>query len=62
MSNIYLFLKEVLYGRKTYLVAVVSVGYALAGLWLGYLSQDEAVQYVFAGLGLGSLRAAVDKK
>ncbi len=52
-------MKEFLSGKKTYIVAVALVIYAVAGVYTGQLSQDAAIQLVLNGLGLGALRNAI---
>lgn len=48
-------------GKKTYIVALSLVVYALLGVYTGQLSQPEAVTLVLNGLGLGALRAGISK-
>lgn len=50
-----------LQGKKTYIVALAIVAYAVFGVYTGQLSQDQAVTLVLNGLGLGALRAGVSK-
>jgi hypothetical protein len=50
-----------LQGKKTYVVAIALVIYAVAGVYTGQLSQPEAVTLVLNGLGLGALRAGISK-
>ena len=47
-------------GKKTYLIALALVVYAVAGVVTGNLSWHEAVVVVLNGLGLGSVRAAIN--
>ena len=51
--------KALLSGKKTYIVAIALVVYAVAGVVSGQMTQDAAVQLVLNGLGLGALRSAV---
>lgn len=51
---------EVLAGKKTYIVAVALVIYAIAGVVSGQLTQPDAVTLVLNGLGLGALRSALN--
>ena len=50
-----------LQGKKTYIVALALVIYAVIGVYTGQLSQDQAITLVLNGLGLGALRAGVSK-
>lgn len=50
-----------LQGKKTYLVALALVVYAVAGTISGQITADQAVYVVLNGLGLGALRAGVGK-
>lgn len=45
-----------LQGRKTYIIALATVSYAVVGLVLGLNTPDKAVELVLAALGLGALR------
>jgi hypothetical protein len=54
-------MREMLDGKKTYLVAIVLIVYAVAGYLSGHMSLDEAIRNVLDGLGLGFLRAGVQK-
>lgn len=55
-------ISEFLAGKKTYIVAVALVIYAIAGVYSGQLSQDAAVTLFLNSLGLGSLRSAIGTK
>lgn len=46
-------------GKKTYVVAVATVAYAIGGLVAGYLSFDQVIPLVLAALGLSGLRHGV---
>lgn len=50
-----------LQGKKTYIVALALIAYAIFGVYTGQLSQDQAVQVVLNGLGLSALRASISK-
>lgn len=50
-----------LQGKKTYIVAVATICYALGGVVSGYLSFGEMMNLVFASLGLSGLRQGVEK-
>lgn len=54
--------KNNIVGKRSYIVAVALVVYAIAGVYSGQLSQDAAVTLVLNGLGLGSLRSAIGTK
>lgn len=43
-------------GKKTYIIALATVSYAVAGLLLGLHTPEKAVELVLAALGLGALR------
>jgi len=46
-------------GRRTYVVCVVAIIWAIGGLALGYLSSDETVNIVLASLAAAGLRAGI---
>ena len=48
-------------GKKTYLVALALVVFAITGVATGNLTTEQAVALVLNGLGLGALRAGVSK-
>jgi hypothetical protein len=50
-----------LQGKKTYIVALALICYAVLGVYTGQLTQDAAVTLVFNGLGLSALRAGISK-
>lgn len=50
-----------LQGKKTYIVALALVCYAILGVYTGQFTQTEAVTLVLNGLGLGALRASISK-
>lgn len=50
-----------LQGKKTYIVALALIAYAVLGVYTGQLSQSDAVALVLNGLGLGALRAGISK-
>lgn len=50
-----------LQGKKTYLTALGMIVYALLGLYLGYLTQQQAAMYIFAALGMIGFRSAMNK-
>ncbi len=52
--------KEWLKGKKTYIVAVATICYALSGVVAGYIPIDQAVMLILGALGLGALRNGVD--
>ena len=58
MENIIEFLK----GKKTYIVAATMIIYAASAAVLGEMSWQQAILYIFNGLGLGTLRLAVASK
>ena len=45
-------------GKKTYIVSVGAIAYAIGGLVSGYLDLNTAIQVVLAALGLGALKHA----
>lgn len=44
-------------GKKTYIVVIVTLVYAVTSLMLGYIDQQAAIQMILAALGLGGLRS-----
>lgn len=57
MSSIIAFLL----GKKTYIVAGVTILYAVTQHWTGVLTFDQMIQMILAALGLSALRAGVAK-
>ena len=49
-------------GKKTYIVAVTMIIYAVSAGSLGEMSWPQAILYIFNGPGLGALRLAVAGK
>lgn len=49
-----------LQGKKTYIVAVATVVFAVAGVIVGQLSIKEAIELVLGGGALASLRKALE--
>jgi len=47
-------------GKKTYIVASVTIVYALSGAYLKYFPYDHAAELIFGALGLGALRNALN--
>ena len=54
-------MKNFLDGKKTYIVAACLVIFAITGVVTGNLTFDQAFVIVMNGLGLGSLRAGINK-
>lgn len=52
---------EYLKGKKTYLVALALIVFAITGVITGNLTADQAFVLVLNGLGLGALRSGVSK-
>ena len=48
-------------GKKTYLVAIATIMYALGGAVAGFIDLSIAVGLILGALGLGGLRAGVTK-
>lgn len=48
-------------GKKTYIIAVLTILYAIFGYWQGHMEFDDAMQMILGGAGLGALRAGVTK-
>ena len=55
-------LLEMVNGKKTYLLAALSILWGLTGLLTGWLPQEEALQCILTGLTAFSLRSAIAKK
>ncbi len=47
---------ELIKGKKTYIVCVVAILYAIAGVWLGDLELAHAGEVVLTALGAAGLR------
>jgi len=54
-------LKVFLSGKKTYLVSLAAVVYAIGGAVAGFHDWSRATEIVLGSLGLGTLRAGVSK-
>lgn len=52
---------KALSGRKTYLVSAALIVYAITAVYLGKMGTEEALLVVLNGLGLGALRAGMNK-
>ncbi len=52
---------NILNGKKSYLIAIATIVYAVAGVLLGNMSMDEAIKLVLASGALASLRHSVEK-
>jgi hypothetical protein len=50
-----------LQGKKVYITAFATILYAALGLALHHLSWNEAMPYIFAGLGAIGFRSALKK-
>lgn len=46
-------------GYKTYIVAAVTVVFALASWWAGTIDQSAAIAMILGALGLGGLRHGI---
>lgn len=49
-------------GKKTYLISIATLMYALGGWVSGYLDVNTSIQIIFAALGLGALRNGITTK
>ena len=49
-------------GKKTYIVAILLVAYAVIGVYTKQLTLDQGELIVLNGLGLGFLKAAIPNK
>ena len=54
-------IRDILDGKKTYVVAIALVVFAVSGVISGNMTSEQAITLVLNGLGLGSLRASVGK-
>jgi len=48
-------------GKKMYILGAGAVLYGILGLILGYLTLDEAKNYIFIGLGMWATKSAINK-
>ncbi len=48
-------------GKKTYLVALATILYALTGVITGHMDSQTAIQMVLAALGMSALRNGISK-
>lgn len=46
-------------GKKTYIVAAVTVAYALTQFWAGALPVEAVIALIFGALGLSALRNGI---
>ena len=46
-------------GKKTYIVALVTIVYAVTGLIIGQVTQEAAIALILGSLGVSALRNAV---
>ncbi len=49
-------------GYKTYIVAAVTVAYALTGMFMGFLDATTAIQMILAALATAGLRHGIAMK
>ena len=54
-------IKDKLSGRKTYLVSLLMIVFAVSGFFIGNVSQKEMIELILEALAIGGLRAAVTK-
>ena len=52
---------EAINGNKTYIVAGLTIAYALLGMWLGDMTWAHAIELILAGLGVMGFRSAMKK-
>lgn len=48
-------------GKKSYLLAIAVIGYAVFGIIDGSMSVQSALDYVMSGAALATIRAAIAK-
>ena len=48
-------------GKKTFIVAIAAIIYAVVRLWTGELGVDEAIIVILGALGFGALRSGLKK-
>lgn len=53
--------KKFFEGKKTYIMTVAILCYALGGWVSGYVEPTTAITLILGALGLGSVRAAISK-
>jgi len=54
-------LKDKLNGKKTYIVAVLTIIYAVTGAAIGKIDWNTAVGIILAALGMSGLRHGISK-
>lgn len=52
-------LSEMTNGKKTYITCGITIGYALAGLYLGQMDTNQAMQMIFSALTMAFMRRAI---
>lgn len=53
---------EWLKGKKTYLLALVGIAYALSGWYLGKFDTQTTLEMAWAALTAGALRAGINNR
>ena len=48
-------------GKKTYIIALISILAAWASVWAGSMTQQQAIEATMGALGMASLRHGVEK-
>jgi hypothetical protein len=48
-------------GNKTYIVAGLTIAYAIIGVFIGQMEWDAAIKLILAGLGAVGFRSALSK-
>jgi hypothetical protein len=51
-----------LQGKKTYLIAVCMIIYAIFGMYSGYMNQQSGIELILQALGISALRNGVENK
>lgn len=50
---------EFLKGKKTYIISILAVVYAVSGYILGYIELQNAIQLIIGSLGISALRHGI---
>jgi hypothetical protein len=55
-------MKELLEGKKAYIIGAATAVYGLLGFFLGHLDVNQAAEFILGGSGLAALRAGIARK
>ena len=53
---------QILKGRKTYLIVILMIVYAISGLLIGKIDVNSAIQLILSSLAVAGLRIGIANK